>query len=167
MSDAGPTPRFVVCEDGAEYIERFRRFLGDAFAFVAARDLGDVLAAVEASARGAGAAGVDGVLLDLDFRRTPPDRLVDERGRALAGANVPLDEGARRRLTETQGIHILRALRARGVALPAVLFADLADAEQASFLERTLAPLVVAPSSAGLREVGALLARLARPSARR
>jgi hypothetical protein len=156
MSVAAHTPRFVVCEDGAEYIDRFRRFLGDAFAFVPAHDLGDAIAAVAA---GQGA-GVDGLLFDLDFRRTPPDRLVDERGRALAGRGAHVDDGARRRLTETQGIHILRALRARGVSLPAVLFADLADAEQARFLERTLGPLVVAPSSTGLREIGALLARL-------
>jgi hypothetical protein len=165
MNPPAHIPRFVVCEDGAEYIERFRRFLGDAFAFVAARDLGDTLAALETSAPGAAAAAIEGVLLDLDFRRTPPHRLVDDRGRALAGA--PIDEGTRRRLTESQGIHILRALRARGVTLPAVLFADLADAEQARFLERTLAPLVVAPSSTGLREVGALLASLARRPAGR
>jgi hypothetical protein len=147
-------PTFVVCEDGAEYIERFRRFLGDAFAFVPAQDLGAAALALEAG-------GVDGVLLDLDFRRTPPDRLVDERGHPLAGAHVHVDEGTRRRLVESQGIFILRALRARGVALPAVLFADLADAEQARFLESTLAPLVVASSRTGLRELGALLARLA------
>ncbi|HVU49486.1 MAG TPA: hypothetical protein VHL80_02305 [Polyangia bacterium] len=158
MSRTAQPPRFVVCEDGAEYIERFRRFLGGSFAFVPARDLGGALEAIEAAGRGAGAA-VDGLLLDLDFRRTPPGRLVDESGRALAGA--PLDEGGRRRLTESQGIFILRALRARGIGLPAVLFADLADAEQAGFLERTLAPLVVASSRTGLGEVAALLGRLA------
>ena len=150
MSSTDRTPHFIVCEDGAEYIERFRRFLGSSFAFVPARDLGGALEAIAAGA-------VDGVLLDLDFRRTPPERLVDESGRALA----QVDEGTRRRLIESQGIFILRALRARGVRLPAVLFADLADAAQAAYLERTLGPLVVAPSSTGLREVGALLARLA------
>jgi hypothetical protein len=147
-----PSARFVVCEDGAEYIERFRRFLGDGFAFVAAHDLEGALAALP---------GASGLLLDLDFRRTPAERLVDERGTARADP----DEGTRRRLAESQGILILRALRARGVALPAVLFADLADAEQAGFLERTLSPLVVAPSSTGLREIGALLARLASAAA--
>lgn len=143
-------PCFVVCEDGAEYIERFRRFLGASFRFVPAGDLDTALAAV---------AGADGLLLDLDFRRTPAARLIDERGEAPAAT----DEGTRRRLVESQGIFILRALRARGVALPAVLFADLGDAGQAAFLERTLAPLVVAPSSTGLRELAALLARPATP----
>jgi hypothetical protein len=143
---------FVVCEDGAEYIERFRRFLGEDFTFVPAHDLDATLAALAAGEAPAG------LLLDLDFRRTPPARLVDERGRASAG--TPIDEGTRRRLAASQGIFILRALRSRGVSLPAVLFADLADAEQAGFLERTLAPLAVASSSTGLREVAALLARL-------
>ena len=162
MSSTARTPRFIVCEDGAEYIERFRRFLGGSFTFVPARDLGGALEAIEAGARGDDA--IDGVLLDLDFRRTPPERLVDESGRALAGALAHVDEGTRRRLTESQGIFILRALRARGLRLPAVLFADLADAEQAGFLERTLAPLVVASSRTGLGVVAALLGRLAAPA---
>jgi hypothetical protein len=145
MLPAVSHPRFVVCEDGSEYIDRFRRFLGDAFEFVAANDL----AAAEAAAVTA-----HGLLFDLDFRRTPPERLVDERGATV----VAPDEGTRRRLVESQGIFILRALRARGVGLPAMLFADLDDAAQAAFLERTLAPLVVAPSRMGLREIGVWLA---------
>jgi hypothetical protein len=151
VNGEAPRPCFVVCEDGAEYIERFRRFLGHAFAFVPAHDLAATLDAASTRERPVG------LLLDLDFRRTPPERLVDERGAAAAAT----DEGTRRRLAASQGILILRALRARGVPLPAVLFADLDDAEQAGFLERTLAPLVVAPSSAGLGEIAALLGRLA------
>jgi hypothetical protein len=134
--------RIVVCEDGTEYVERFRRFLGEAFDFTPAGDFGAALAAC---------AGADGILLDLDFRRTPPERLVDE-----AGVTSPaLDAGTRRRLAQSQGILVLRALRARGVTLPAILFADLDDAQQARFLETSLAPLVVAPSSTGLREIAA------------
>jgi hypothetical protein len=140
----GARPRFVVCEDGTEYLDRFSRFLGDDFTFVAAADF--------ESAR-ASAAGADGLLLDLDFRRTPPDRLIDERG-ALRGG---LDPERRRRLAETQGILVLRQLRATGVALPAVLFADLDDEERARFLERTLAPLTIGPSHLGIREIGAVL----------
>jgi hypothetical protein len=141
----GRRPRFVVCEDGTEYVERFRRFLGDDFDFLPAGDFAAALAA---------AAAADGLLLDLDFRRTPPERLIDERG---AAAPSPLGEGTRRRLSESQGILILRALRARGVALPAILFADLDDAQQARILERSLAPVVIASSRTGLRELAALL----------
>jgi hypothetical protein len=137
-------PRFVVCEDGREYLDRFTGFLGDEFAFIPALDF--------AAARAA-AAGADGLLLDLDFRRTPPDRLVDEHGPAPPG----LDDDRRRRLAETQGILILRQLRAAGVTLPAVLFADVDDTGRARFLEQTLAPLKIGSSRLGIREIGALL----------
>ena len=137
-------PRFVVCEDGREYLDRFTRFLGDDFAFVAAQDFESARAAVT---------GSDGLLLDLDFRRTPPHRLVDERGPVPAD----LDDGRRRRLAETQGILILRQLRAAGVTLPAILFADLDDDDRARFLERTLAPLTIGSSHLGIRDIAALL----------
>jgi hypothetical protein len=143
-SPADTRLRFVVCEDGAEYLERFRRFLGDAFDFVPAHDLREAHAA---------SADANALLLDLDFRRTPPERLVDEQGLAPA----PLDAGTRARLAETQGILILRRLRAAGVALPAILFADLDDAGQRDFLARTLAPLTIAGSRMGIAELAALL----------
>jgi hypothetical protein len=137
-------PRFVVCEDGSEYLDRFRRFLGAAFDLVPAHDFAEARAALD---------GADGLLFDLDFRRTPPARLVDERGPAPAA----LDAGTRARLAETQGILILRQLRAAGAALPAILFADLEDPAQARFLERTLAPLTVASSRLGLADIAALM----------
>jgi hypothetical protein len=142
-------PRFVVCEDGSEYLDRFRRFLGDAFELVPAHDFEAARAAL---------AGADGLLLDLDFRRTPPARLVDERGPAPA----TLDPGTRARLVETQGILILRQLRATGVTLPAILFADLEDPAQSRFLEKTLSPLTVASGRLGLPEIAALMRAAAR-----
>jgi hypothetical protein len=140
----GVRPRFVVCEDGAEYRDRFQRFLGGAFEFLPAPDF--------ATARAA-AADAHGLLLDLDFRRTPPERLVAEGGPAAQ----PLSDGERRRLAQSQGILILRLLRGAGVALPALLFADFDDREQARFLEETLAPLTIVPSRAGLREIAAIM----------
>ena len=151
-SPADPRLRFVLCEDGAEYLDRFRRFLGESFDFLPAHDFDEARAA---------AAAADGLLLDLDFRRTPADRLVDEQGPAPA----PLDAGTRARLAETQGILILRRLRAVGVALPAILFADLDDAGQVDFLARTLAPLTVAGSRLGIAEIATLLR--ATPTTRR
>jgi hypothetical protein len=136
--------RFIVCEDGNEYLERFRRFLGEEFDFAVAHDYAQVCDVID---------GAGGLLMDLDFRRTPADRLIDERG-AFAGAP---DDGTRRRLAETQGILILRQLRATGVSLRAILFADLDDGERARFLERTLAPLTIAGSQLGLRDIAALM----------
>ncbi len=145
MSAAGTARRlFVVCEDGSEYVDRFRRFLGESFDFVAAADFASARAVI---------GGADGLLLDLDFRRTPAERLIDEQGQFAAA----VDAGTRARLAETQGILILRRLRAEGIVKPAVLFADLDEGAQAGFLRRTLAPLTVAPSRLGLRELAELL----------
>jgi hypothetical protein len=145
---ARPTATFVVCEDGREYTERFVRLFAG-FRFVRAADCAEALAAAQA--------GAAGILLDLDFRRTRPDALVDESGSARPGR--PEDE--RRRLYAVQGILILRALRAAGTTLPALLFADLDDAAQVQLLEKTLAPLTVIPSSAALPEVTRALAAMA------
>jgi hypothetical protein len=136
--------RFLIVEDGTEYLDRFNRFLGEDFDFLASSDFETARAA---------AANADVLLLDLDFRRTPPGRLVDEGGPVGAG----LDPDKRRRLAEMQGILILRQLRAAGVALPAILFADIDDEERALFLEETLAPLKIASSRMGIREISGLL----------
>jgi len=134
-------PRWIVCEDGDEYLTRFRRFLGHQFEFVPAGDLQDVLRA---------AGGAAGLLLDLDFRRADPARLVDETGAARA----QLAAGERTRLAEVQGVLILRALRGRGIVLPALLCADLDEAAQARQLEAELAPLAVVPGSEGVARIG-------------
>jgi hypothetical protein len=139
-------PRWIVCEDGDEYLSRFQRFLGDEFEFVAAGDLQDVLQALP---------GAAGLLLDLDFHRADPARLVDESGIARAR----LAAGERSRLAEVQGVLILRALRGRGVGLPALLCADMDDAAQVRRLEAELGPLSVVPGSEGVPRIGERLRR--------
>ena len=131
-------PVIVVCEDGHEYSERFTRLLGGEARFIRAPDL--------AAARSAIDAGADGLFLDLDFRRAPPATLVDESSVAQAGRS----DGESRRLAQIQGILVLRALRQAGVTLPALLFADLDDPARQDYLEQSLAPLEVIPSSVGL-----------------
>jgi hypothetical protein len=143
---ARDAPRFLVCEDGHEYTERFARLLGGSFRFERAGCFAEARAA---------AARCAGLLLDLDFRRTPPHQLIDENG-----SHSARPEETRRQLAEVQGILILRALRAAGVGQPALLFADIEDREQVSFLERTLAPLSVVSSRTALPEIARLLARL-------
>ena len=139
-------PRWIVCEDGDEYLSRFRRFLGAEFDFVPASHLHDVI-------RCAPRAG--GVVLDLDFRRSEPGQLVDESG--ASRADVPA--GERTRLAEVQGIFILRALRKRGILLPALLCADLDDRARASHLEQELRPLEIVPGGEGVMQIGARLRR--------
>ena len=136
---------FLVCEDGSEYTERFTRFLGGEFRFCRAGHFAEALAQAE---------GAAALLLDLDFRRTQPSLLVDERGQSAA-----------RSAADVQGILILRALRAKGIALPALLFADLDDPDRCARLESELAPLRVVPSSEGLPRIAQLLREMVRRAA--
>jgi hypothetical protein len=139
LPDVDLCPLWLVCEDGTEYLDRFARFLGHEFRFERA---GDAASLVAAAARGE----ARGVLMDLDFRRTPPELLVDESGRTSAA----LAPDERRRLAESQGILIVRELRARGHKLPVILFADLDDPGQVAYLAETFAPLAVTPSTESL-----------------
>lgn len=133
--------KLIVCEDGTEYTERFQRFLGAEFRFVRAAHFAEALAL---------APGAHGLLLDLDFRRTDASLLVDESGAPAAKSAA-----------EVQGILLLRALRSRGVKLPALLFADLDDAKRAARLEAELAPLQIVSSSEGLQRIAQRLRALA------
>lgn len=137
----GLRPLWLVCEDGTEYVDRFGRFLDAEFDFVRVADgleLAERLAAGE----------VAGVILDLDFRRTPPERLVDDQGATQAA----LPDELRRQLAAAQGILILRLVRGRGFTVPVLLFADLEDAGQTEYLESTLGPLAVVPGHEGLMQ---------------
>jgi hypothetical protein len=142
VSAVSALPLVIVCEDGHEYLQRFSRFLASALELVRVDDLPSALAAC--------ARGPRALLFDLDFSRLPPERLIDEAGQA--GARPPHES---RRLAQMQGILILRALRAAGVRAPALLFADLDDPARVKFLETSLAPLAVVPSSEGMASIRA------------
>jgi hypothetical protein len=155
------SPLWIICEDGAEYFERFSRFLDGEFRFLPAGDAASLVLLVELGAQealaasiagreGSASGDVAGVILDLDFRRTAAERLVDEQGRTHAA----VAEETRQRLSQAQGILILRLLRARGFGVPVLLFADL-DEDQAAYLERTLAPVAIVPSHEGLLQTAA------------
>lgn len=138
-------PTFLVCEDGAEYLDRLERFLGGEFRFVRAASFAALL---DELGRAPGPPA--GLLLDMDFRRTPVAWLIDEQGGAPRA-------GEEERVAAVQGILILRALRGRGIGLPALLCTDIDDPAQLAHVEAELAPLSVVPSSEG---VGRLAARL-------
>lgn len=150
MTSLSESPILVVCEDGDEYTTRFARLFGQELSFRRAGSLAEAMALVPAGARG--------LLLDLDFRRTDAKALVDEAG----ATHASLADGERHRLAGMQGILILRALRKSGVTLPAILFADLEDAGQVDYLTKTLAPLVVMPSSESLPTIAAEIRGMAR-----
>jgi len=149
MSDEA-LPLFLVCEDGDEYTQRFERFLHREFRFL--RVPGG--RATEEAARHEATAGL---LVDLDFRRLPPADLLGESG----PPEKPPTSEERARWSAAQGILVLQYLRSRDVRLPALLFADLDDREQAAYLERTLAPLSIVGSREGLAQLVARLRRMA------
>ena len=53
----------------------------------------------------------------------------------------------------------LRLLRAAGDATPVLLFADLDDAERATYLERSFAPVEIVPSNEGLLQTAERMRR--------
>jgi len=149
MSATGPRrPLVIVCEDGHEYHQRFTRFLGEELEWLRVDDF--------TSAVGACARQPLALLFDLDFGRLSPEKLIDESGQMAAKRTR--DES--RRLAQMQGILILRALRAAGVRVPALLCADLDDPARVRFLEQSLAPLAVVPSGEGLGEIAQRLRAL-------
>src|SRR3954468_8188195 len=132
--------KVLICEDGSEYTERFTRFLGAEFEFVRAAHFAEALKL---------APDAPALLLDLDFRRTDPALLVDESGAPAAKSAA-----------EVQGVLILRALRARRVALPALLFADLDSEDRARRLSAELSPLRVVGSNESLPTLARALREL-------
>jgi hypothetical protein len=153
MSDQ-TKPLFLVCEDGEEYTQRFKRFLGREFRFLRVTDGHQAEAAAKCK-------GAHGLLLDLDFRRLAPEHLLGEDG----PPSHPPSSEERTRWSAAQGILILQFLRNRGIQLPALLFADLDDHEQAAYLERTLHPLSVVSSREGLAQLSARLHAVTRSDA--
>jgi hypothetical protein len=140
LPGAAGVKRFLIIEDGHEYSNRFGRFLSSEFEFVRASCFNQ---AVESWR------GCAGLLLDLDFRRTPPPLLVDAAGAPAAHGTA-----------DVQGILILSALRKRGCTLPALLFADFDDNDREVQLEKELSPLGVIESSTALPIIALLLRQL-------
>jgi hypothetical protein len=145
-------PRFLLCEDGSEYLERFERFLGARFEFVQSRSFSALISQLERHQP------IAGILLDLDFRRTDASRLVDSEGQPISHSS----EQERARLVSNQGIAILASLRRVGCCIPVLLFADIEDQRQREYLEAKFAPLELIASHVGLNELHRRLEELAR-----
>jgi hypothetical protein len=146
-----PPPLVLIAEDGDEYTARFSRLLGASFRFLRAGSFAEVLAALE------GPQPAQALVLDLDFRRTPPALLVDERGGPVPSADAA-------RVAAVEGILLLRALRSRGLRVPALLCADLDDPEQEQRLAAELAPLQISSSTEGMPDLARRLRALLRGS---
>ena len=110
-------PALLVIEDGTEYVEFARLFLGAAFDVLAARSARDALALLADP-------GADALLVDLRFDRAPREDLVgdvDETAARLFGGDRPR---ALRHVQDQQGALVLGALRSAGFAQRAVFVHD-------------------------------------------
>jgi CheY-like chemotaxis protein len=105
--------RVLVIEDGTEYCEFARLFLGSDFEIVAAQSAAEAQSSLALRP-------VDAFLIDLRFDRASPESLVGD----LESSARRLFSGDRaralRHLQDQQGVLILAALRAAGHAQPAV-----------------------------------------------
>ena len=110
-------PRLLVLEDGTEYEEFARLFLGDRFEIVAAHDAKEALALAHA-------APFDAMLVDLRFERARSEDLIGDVpaiARRMFGGDA---QRALRWLKDQQGTLILAELRKAGFAQPAVFVHD-------------------------------------------
>ena len=143
--------RVLIVEDGYEYIENLRRFMGDGFTLERA---GDGATAIERVA----SEDWDVILLDMCFDRA--EQLLGKSPDLVARlGDDPLR--IRSHLEQHQGTYILAALRAAGCVLPAVFSYDF-DAEPRRFsnLERRYGPLSYLNDVAGPQEFREALGRV-------
>lgn len=109
--------RLLVVEDGHEYAEFARLFLGDVYDISAAHSAEGALAILDST-------GADVLLVDLRFDRAAPEGLVgdvDETARRLFGGDRAR---ALRHLQDQQGALVLGALRTKGHGQRAVFVHD-------------------------------------------
>lgn len=115
--------RLLLIEDGQEYEEFVRHFLGERFEVVAAHSGAEALARL-AAARDASEPRIDALLVDLRFERARTEDLVGdlpELSRRMFAGDL---ERARRWAKDQQGTLILGELRKAGHAQRAVFVHD-------------------------------------------
>jgi hypothetical protein len=109
--------RLLVIEDGTEYLEFARVFLGEELAVAGARSAADALAQLDAE-------GADALLIDLRFERAPAEVLVGDVVATAARLFDGDEVRALRYLQDQQGTLILEALRRAGHRQPALFVHD-------------------------------------------
>ncbi len=110
--------RLLIVEDGTEYLEFFRLFLKDEHEYLHAQSCERALAVL-------GADGVDALVLDMRFDRTPLGELVGDVAE-IAGAYFGGDlVRGQRYVQDTQGTMILARIRDAGHDAPALFVSDM------------------------------------------
>ena len=138
--------KVLIVEDGTEYIDRARRWMGEGFEFDRA---GSGLEALEALRQFA----YPLVWMDMDFKRCPEDQLL---GWEQAGLDRFSGDRVRMRehLWEHQGVYILEAIRAAGWTGPVVFSHDFSEAPKRwTHLCQRYGPLDWLPEAANPAEI--------------
>jgi hypothetical protein len=131
-------PKLLVIEDGTEYEEFARLFLGERFQIVPAHDAEEALAAARA-------APIAAMLVDLRFERAKSEDLlgdVNAAARRMFGGDT---QRALRWLKDQQGTLILAELRKAGFAQPAVFVHDF-PAERLANLRKLYGEVFAVPT---------------------
>jgi CheY-like chemotaxis protein len=145
--------RILVIEDGTEYIESLRRFLGEGFEWVRA---GSGPQGLELLAGGQ----FEAVFLDMRFDRAPEGELLGDLASVADRFNGdPLQ--ARRFLEDHQGNFVLVALREAGHDIPVLLSYDF-DCEPRRWqrLSSRYGPVDFLPDNASPSDISARLLAL-------
>lgn len=108
--------RLLVIEDGGEYEEFARLFLGERYVIVAAHSAGEALEAAER--------GIQAMLIDLRFERAREEDLIGDVASTATRLFAGDEARAARWIKEQQGTLILAALREAGHMQPAVFVHD-------------------------------------------
>jgi len=138
--------KILIVEDGTEYIDRAKRWMGEGFVFVRAGSGPEALEALEAC-------DYPLVWMDMDFRRCPPEKLL---GWERAGLERFSGDPARMRehLSAHQGVYILEAVRASGWPGPVVFSHDFSESPKRwTHLCQRYAPLDWLPEAANPAEI--------------
>ncbi len=136
----------LIVEDGTEYIDRARRWMGEGFEFTRA---GSGPAALEAL----GDCSYPLVWMDMDFRRCPENQLLGWERADLDRFSGDRDR-MRQHLWEHQGVYILEAIRAADWNGPVVFSHDFSDAPKRwTHLCQRYGPLDWLPEAANPAEI--------------
>lgn len=150
--------RVLVIEDGLEYSELLRRFLGEGFAWERAGSGPEALRRLEAER-------FDAIFLDMRFDRAPEGELLGDL-EAVADRFNGDPVQARRYIEDHQGTFVLAALRHAGRTEPVLMSYDF-DGEPRRW-ERLVArygPVAYLPDNASPADIAVRLRALVRGDA--
>ena len=139
----------LIIEDGFEYLELMRRFLGDRYNFTRVEHFRSAVQRLEAFE-------VDLIYLDLNFERLDTEHLVGD-WEALQTRFNGDSMKSQRFVARNQGLYILDALRREGHSVPVLISHDFSrEKGRWSRIEARHKPIAYVSDNAGPNEIAAM-----------